>query len=169
MVLDAVRTKPSLYLFVKMALNTGARLGTLISVQRKHIHNDGSIDLYNHKCQRWYKGYLDEETLTLLESRQGYVLSKPGFENVPPKKEAIQVSLLKILNKLFNTPDTPKEMRVVIHTLRHSVATQQLRKGVSIEVVSKTLDHSSIAVTGAVYAKVVPELVRAAVSNLWDD
>lgn len=57
---------------------------------------------------------------------------------------------------------------MLIHTLRHSVATQQLTRGVPLEVISKTLDHSSIVVTSRIYAKVAPELVRRSVDGLWD-
>ena len=62
----------------------------------------------------------------------------------------------------------PPERKAVVHTLRHSVATQQVRKGVPIEVISKTLDHSSINVTSQIYAKIAPELIKNSVTNLWD-
>ena len=166
--LEAVQNKPLLLLFVKMSLCTGARLSTIVNVQRKDIHEDGSVDLYNTKCRRWYKGFLDEETMALVKSRQGYIFSKKWHQKEKPPTNSIQRSLQNILNKLFNTPDTPKLKRVVVHTLRHSVATQQIRKGVPLEVVSKTLDHSSITVTSMVYAKVVPEMVQKAVANLWE-
>ena len=70
--------------------------------------------------------------------------------------------------ELFNDEDTPPEKRAVVHTLRHSVATQQVRKGVPIEVISKTLDHSSINVTSQIYAKIAPELIKQATSDLWN-
>ena len=98
----------------------------------------------------------------------GPASSKKWHQKEKPPTNSIQRSLQNILNKLFNTPDTPKLKRVVVHTLRHSVATQQIRKGVPLEVVSKTLDHSSITVTSMVYAKVVPEMVQKAVTNLWE-
>ena len=37
------------------------------------------------------------------------------------------------------------------HWLRHSAATRWLRDGVSVEVVSKLLGHSSVAITSSVY------------------
>lgn len=72
------------------------------------------------------------------------------------------------MNRLFNPPGTPIDERAVVHSLRHSVATQQMRKGVPIEVISKTLDHASPVITAQVYGKVAPDLIRRAVTNLWD-
>lgn len=167
--LEAVKYDWRLYLFVKMSLCTGARLGTILSVHRQDIEEDGTVNLFNHKSQRWYKGFLDEETMELVRKREGYIFAKNEFETEPPTNSTIQNSLKPILDRLFNKNNTPKELRAVVHTLRHSVATQQIRHGVPLEVVSKTLDHSSIAVTSLYYAKVPNELVRKAVTNLWND
>lgn len=166
--LDALREKKRLYIFVKLAICTGARISSLITVHEKDIRPDGSIRLYNSKLDRWYVGYLDKETMELLQGRDGYVLARRGKQDKPPGYQSIQRPVLKVMDKLFNTPDTPKEQRAVIHTLRHAVATQMINKGVQMEVISKALDHSSPVITSQVYAKVAPELVRGAVEGLWD-
>lgn len=166
--LEAVQDKPRLYLFVKMALCTGARIGTLMSVHENDIKPEGSVRLLNHKTKRWYTGFFDEETMALLDGRDGYVLARRGKQDKMPGVHQIQRPLLKILNELFNDETTPDDQRVVIHTLRHSVATQQVSKGVPIEVISKTLDHTSVATTSRIYAKIAPELVKNSVHGLWD-
>ena len=166
--LDALKDKPRLYLFTKMSLCTGARMGTILSVHSDHIHPDGSVDLYNHKADRWYKSFFDAETMDLLREKEGYVLALKGKENDVPSKSWFQTQFRPILNELFNDEDTPYEKRAVIHTIRHSVATQQVRKGVPLEVISKTLDHSSIMVTSQIYAKVAPELIQKSLKGLWD-
>jgi len=51
--------------------------------------------------------------------------------------------------------------------LRHSVASRMIEKGVPLEIVSKTLDHSGIAITAQVYGKISPDLIRKSVKNLW--
>ena len=56
--------------------------------------------------------------------------------------------------------------RVPFHALRHSFATALLTAGVPLKVVSETLGHSSIAVTGDVYAHVAPELRKDAADAL---
>lgn len=168
MLLDALKDKPRLRLFVKMSLCTGARIGTLLSVKSEHIKPDGTVALYNHKAGRWYTGFFDEETMAMLAGKKGYVLALRGKEDRVPAIQSIQYKVQEIMNDLFNPEGTPPEKRAVVHTLRHSVATQQVRKGVPIEVISKTLDHSSPVITAQVYAKVAPEVIRKATHGLWN-
>lgn len=165
--LDALKGEPRLYLFVKMSICTGARISTLLSVHADDIEPDGTVALYNHKGSRWYTGFFDKETMRLLKGREGYVLALPGKNNKPASRRSIQYGVQRALDELFNTSDTPIEQRAVIHTLRHSVATRMLEKGVPLEIVSKTLDHSGIAITAHVYAKVSPTLIQKSVKDLW--
>jgi integrase len=51
------------------------------------------------------------------------------------------------------------------HWFRHSAATRWLRDGVPVEVVSKLLGHSSVAVTSAVYGHLTAEDARAALEK----
>ena len=48
------------------------------------------------------------------------------------------------------------------HWFRHSMATRMLRDGVPVEVVSKVLGHSSVAITSAVYGHLTAEDARKA-------
>jgi integrase len=48
------------------------------------------------------------------------------------------------------------------HDLRHTAATLQLAAGVPLAVISRTLGHSTIAITADVYAAVTPDLRREA-------
>lgn len=166
--LEALKDEPRLYLFTKMSLCTGARMSTMLSVHSDHIEPDGSVELYNHKADRWYKSFFDAETMDLLRGKAGYVLAMPGREDQVPPCSWLQKKLQRVLNELFNDEDTPHDKRAVIHTIRHSVATQQVRKGVPLEVISKTLDHSTIMVTSQIYAKVAPELIKKSLKDLWD-
>lgn len=166
--LDAVRPKKRLYIFVKLAICTGARLSTLIQIHQKDIKPDGSVRLYNSKLDRYYTGYLDAETMELLKDRDGYVLARRGRQDKPPGAQSIQRPVLKIIDELFNPPGTPQEMKACIHTLRHSLASRLLDKDVPMEVIAKVLDHSSPVITSQVYAKVRPEKVRGSVEGIWD-
>jgi site-specific recombinase XerD len=51
------------------------------------------------------------------------------------------------------------------HWLRHGAATRWLRDGVSIEVVSKLLGHSSVTTTSATYGHLTVEDARAALEK----
>jgi integrase len=48
------------------------------------------------------------------------------------------------------------------HDLRHTAATLQLAAGVPLAVISRTLGHSSLAITANIYAAVTPDLRREA-------
>lgn len=165
--LEALKPEPRLYLFAKMALCTGARISTLLSVHSDDIQPDGTVALYNHKGNRWYTGFFDKETMRLLKNKTGYVLALPGKNDKPASRRSIQYGLQNALNELFNDESTPIEERAVIHTLRHSVASRMLEKGIPLEIVSRTLDHSDIAITAHVYAKVSPSLIQKSVKDLW--
>lgn len=166
--LDAVRGDERLYLFVKMSLCTGARIGTLLTVHKDHIQPDGTVKLYNHKSGRWYIGSFDAETMELLQGKKGYVLALKGKENKVPAMQSIQYKVQAVLNELFNPPGTPIEEKAVVHTLRHSVGSQLLAKGVDMAVISKVLDHSSPVITAQVYSHASPELIQGTMKDLWN-
>jgi integrase/recombinase XerD len=57
------------------------------------------------------------------------------------------------------------------HTLRHSHATDLIRRGVPVEVVSKRLTHASVSTTSAIYVHLEPEDLRAELvrAGVWAD
>lgn len=165
--LDSVKDKPHLYLFVKVAMCTGARLTTILTIKREDISPDGTIRLKNHKANRWYVGFLDQETMGLIEGANGYIFAEPKRPNEPPRYSHIQRPLLDVIDRLFNKFSTPVEERAVIHTIRHSVATNLLENGVDLIVVSKILDHHSPTVTASIYSHVSTEMKRKSVSKMW--
>lgn len=55
---------------------------------------------------------------------------------------------------------------VGVHALRHTAATLMLEGGVNIKAVSALLGHSSVAITGDVYAHVTDDTARAAMATL---
>lgn len=166
--LEALKDKPRHYLFVKIALCTAARSGTILRIHRRDIMDDGTILLFNEKANRHYYGFLDAETFDLLKDKSGYVLALRGQSDEPAKRYGICGTIQDVMDELFNPPGTPDLDRVVIHTLRHSVATQMVQKGVPLEIISKTLDHASLSVTAKFYAKISPDLVRNSVRGIWD-
>lgn len=168
MLLEALKDKPRHYLFVKLALCTGARSGSILRIHRNDVKDDGRVLLFNEKTDKHYYGFLDEETLDLLKDKKGYVLALKGQEDAPAKRYGICGTIQLIMDELFNPEGTKDLDRVVIHTLRHSVATQMLQKGVPIEVISKTLDHASLAVTAKFYAKISQDVVRDSVRGIWN-
>lgn len=53
------------------------------------------------------------------------------------------------------------------HMLRHTHATELLRAGVSLDVVSRRLTHASVATTADVYSHLDAEDLRRAVEPYW--
>ena len=56
--------------------------------------------------------------------------------------------------------------RIRLHDLRHTAATLMLRAGVQLKVVSETLGHASIALTGDLYGHVLPSMQDEAASRM---
>lgn len=56
-----------------------------------------------------------------------------------------------------------------LHSLRHTFASRCFQKGISVEVVSKILGHSSPAITTRIYIHILPHMKRDAVLVLDDD
>jgi integrase len=56
--------------------------------------------------------------------------------------------------------------RVRFHDLRHTAATHLLARGVNVKVVSEMLGHSSVSVTLAIYAHVLPHMQQQAADTM---
>ena len=73
----------------------------------------------------------------------------------------------KQLSSAFTTRvDEAGLPRVGVHRLRHSCATASLRAGISPEVASKRLGHSSVVVTLSIYAHVFEQDDRTAAERV---
>jgi integrase/recombinase XerD len=105
---------------------------------------------------RLYADYLHEE--------YGSALSDYVFINIwaEPKGQAwsYQAAYDLVLRLRART-----EIAFDPHWFRHSAATRWLRDGVSIEVVSKLLGHSSVITTSATYGHLTAEDARAALEK----
>ncbi len=159
-----LRKRDRLILFTKIALTTGARLNTILSIKGKDINRTNkTLKLVNHKSNREYTAYLTNEVMALipvLEPQQKLI-------DVKDSKQ-IQRPLQRILNKLFNIGLKPEDRndRVVIHTLRHTFASHLAINGTPIQTIMKLMDHSDIQMTLR-YSKLMPNSGRSEVENLY--
>lgn len=161
--LDALRDKPNLYLFVKISLSTASRISTTIRIHANDIKGD-TVRLYNVKTGRDYIGYLDKETTELVKGLKGYIF---GESSEIPDQYGYQWRILRVMNKLFNEDVTDRLDKVVVHTLRHTAASLMVQNGTPIYVVSKVLDHQSIKSTER-YAKLSQDNIKSELARLWD-
>lgn len=153
----------TIYLFFKLALNTGGRLATLLNIHKKDIdftHN--LITLKDFKNNSTYKAFLTDELKYLLELRtQNLSLNDKIFTSNPEKR--LRAILDDLFNQGINKDD--RKNRVVIHTLRHTFASHLAINGTPILTIQKLMNHKDIRMTLR-YAKLSPDSGREAVENL---
>jgi len=170
---DEVRDDLDMYLFVLLALNTGNRVQDILKIQKKDIdliHD--TISLTDTKNNSRYKGFFDSETKqvlkkTLSKLRSNHYVIGGNIERYPLR--TLQRKLLKIMDKLFNqglNKDDTKN-RAVIHTLRHTFASQLAIAGTPIYTIQRLMNHADIQQTMR-YAKLAPDSGKDAVRNLYN-
>jgi len=171
--LDTVKENNQLYLFVKLALNTGARLYSLTSIKKKDIDFENNIiSLKDYKNETFYKGFLQDDTMQLLKDttkdlkHNDYILLDGTYKS--NLDDLISRRMKPILDELFNneldTKDT--QNRVVIHTLRHTFASHLAINNTPIFTIQKLMNHKDIKQTMR-YAKLSPESGRDFVNDLY--
>jgi len=170
---EAVQNNKVLKIFVKIALGTGARANSILSIQKKDINLETrTITLKDFKRNDTYLGYLDEDTFEMLEEHiknfgaNSFVVSEDGAAT---KYQRIYLDLTKIFNQ-FNDElaKDDRANRVVIHTLRHTFASHLAINGVSIQEIQKLMNHKDIKQT-LKYAKLMPDSGREFAQNLYKE
>lgn len=170
--IDEVRGNETMYHFVKLALTTGARLESVLHIQKKDINLGGnSVTITDLKSGGTYTGFYDDEYRQELANHikslkvNDYII---GGKDEPIPGRTMRRWLKPILDRLFNTGleiDDSKN-RVVIHTLRHTFASQLAIAGVPILTIKNLMNHADIAQTMR-YAKLAPDQGIEAVKGLY--
>lgn len=150
-----VRTAIWLYLF------TGVRKSELLNAKWEHVDfQRRELRLPETKSARPHYVPLSEPALELLraiprESRNPYIL--PGHVKGRP--------LVNISKPWDRIRKEAKVKDVRLHDLRRTVGSWMAQGGHSLQIISKVLNHSSIAVTHGVYAHLADTQVRNALEN----
>jgi len=164
-----------LELFCKLALTTGARMESILHLKKCDIdlQND-IIRLTDFKGGgEVYSGYITDTTREILH----LTLSKIGFNdhvvsfNFDGKKitgRQLQRRLKPILDRLFNKGLDVKDRknRIVIHSLRHTFASQLALCNVPLKQIQELLNHSDISQTIR-YAKLQDDAKKQALQNIF--
>ena len=167
-----VKNDPVTSVFVHLSLITGGRESTIMNIQYKDINlEQGLINLYDFKNDSSYTGFLDDEVKILLEKSihshrtNSYVV---GGQTEKFQVRTIQNRLKKTFDELFNNNLEKKDTknRTVIHTLRHTFASQLAIQGTPIFTIQKLMNHADIEQTMR-YAKLAPDSGKAHVINLY--
>lgn len=162
LLLNEVKDNQIVFLFCLIAFSTGARLRTILSIQKKHIDlNTRILTLRDFKNSSWYKGFLSQTIIEILApiliklNMNDYILQ---INNKPISNRQIRDRLKPILDELFNKglDKDDRRNRTVIHTFRHSFASNLAINSTPIYTIQKLLNHQDVTTTTR-YAKLDPK------------
>lgn len=150
-----------------LSLYTGARLSELLTLQA------GAVDLPARRAEVSGKTgrrilHLSEAALAILKPRME---GKAGTAFLfPGKVDGHACVTHNVFNAIclelgINTAETPRQQRVVFHTLRHTFASWLAIRGVPLLTISQLMGHSSITMTQR-YAHLSPDSRQSAVDML---
>lgn len=157
------------WLFVKISLSTGARVGSVMNIKKKDIKlTTNSVIIKDFKNEKTYTGFISDEELreALIERMK---ILKANDNIIQNTRTAVEYRLRPILDELFNMElaKDDRKNRVVIHTLRHTFASHLAINGTPILAIKSLLNHSNIDMTMR-YAHLAPDAGYMQVRNLYN-
>jgi site-specific recombinase XerD len=168
---ETVRNDKVLYYFVLVSLATGGRLQTICNIKPSDIKSNGMIRLFDFKNNSEYFGFLNDD----LRNELKLFINEFKKENddfifqITPHhsytNQYYQRRLNPILDVLFNPKDTEPLDKVMIHTFRHTFASQLAINETPILTIKKLMNHANITST-MVYAKLNKSSGEKHVDNL---
>jgi integrase len=174
--------KPKAYLYVSVALGTGARPQAIITTQKKDF--DTVIKTLTFPALKKGKRYpvplIDSLYQQLLEATEDlnandYIFHPDNPKTITTKAityEGIKGQIQPLLDELFNQglDSNDRKHRVTFYTFRHTFATHLVKNPhVNILDVKKLMSHSRLQMTER-YAKVeLHEGTQNALNNLYSD
>lgn len=166
LLLETVNHDSELYMFTLLSLSTGGRLNTIMQIAKKDVDlTNNMLTLKDVKNNDTYGGFINEEVKTMLQERMQFL--RPNDKIIQMNERTLRRKLSIILTKLFNQEleHDDRKNRVVIHTLRHTFASQLAINGTPIFTIQKLLNHKDIKQTLR-YAKLAPDSGRDMVDQL---
>ncbi len=166
-----IEVTENIKVFRALSLSTGARLRSVLTISKADVNlNTNTIIIKNHKSNRTYNGYIHPVYKEIIAKRveklspTDYLVNSSAEEL---SRNSINKVLQPIFDKLFNQglKVEDSKRRVVIHTLRHTFASQLAIQGTPIYTIMKLMDHADISQTIR-YAKLSPDSGRDAVRSL---
>jgi len=172
---EACSQDQRLYSFLLLALSTGGRRETILSIQKKDINlKRRTVELIDYKNEgEVYTGFIEKEALQYLKTLSLESLSPNHFlvglstTKIPGK--TLSNNLKPIIDGLFNdglSKDDTKN-RAVVHTLRHTFASHLAINGSPILTIKKLMNHHDIDQTMR-YAKLAPDSGIEDVFSLYE-
>lgn len=141
---------------ISMLLDTGMRCGELLKLEGKDVRNN-QITIWDTKNGTDHTIPLTQRASRIVSER----IAQHGRGLLFP------MPYTRLRDRFQRVVDHLEIDDVSLHTLRHTFASRLVQKGVSIQTVSKLLNHSTIQITMR-YAHLAPSNLRDAVSLLED-
>ncbi|MDD3466211.1 MAG: site-specific integrase [Campylobacterales bacterium] len=161
---DTREDNHELYTFCLLALTTGGRLETILSLREADCDFvNRTANLKDFKNNSTYKTFLIDKAITAIKKQlveNNGVVFKICLSEIQRRVSAH----LEQFNKNINPND--RKNRVVIHTLRHTFASRLAIKGTPIFTIQKLMNHADIKMTMR-YAKLSPDSGRDFVENIF--
>lgn len=138
--------EPRYRLFILLLINTGARYSTIACMRGSDLDDAGFLHLYNIKCKKPY-----EYPIPLKDDECVRLIREIGDDLWGGNEVRFHKALNGWMRYTFKKDSRGESLST--HSIRHTFATNALRNGVPLEVISKLLDHNNISTTLRVYAK----------------
>lgn len=161
-----LRKKDQITLFVTLALTTGARATSVLSITMADILHD-KIRIKDHKTNSTYYAALHPSVSKLVPQGLTPTDYLVGASSKQLHRTSIYKMIQPLLDQLFNIgiPVGDSKRRVVVHTFRHTFGSLLAIKGTPIYTIKKLMNHSDIKMTMR-YAKLAPDSGFDAVKSL---
>ncbi|XPV67762.1 MAG: tyrosine-type recombinase/integrase [Halarcobacter sp.] len=171
---EELKDNEQLYLFTRLALNTGARLKAITTIKKKDLDLENKIvSLRDYKNESYYRGFLQDDIVNILKKRASKLRSNDYILMYDTKvignlDDYISRKMKPVLDGLFNKDLDIKDTRnrVVIHTLRHTFASHLAINGTPIFTIQKLMNHKDIKQTMR-YAKLSPDSGKEFINRLY--
>ncbi len=154
---------PTLAFAVEFLQATGCRVSEMLDAQSADISHNGSVRLRVHgKGKKERKIPLAAGDL-LERIRKHFKGATWLFEHNgrPYTRQFISQGITRAAQRILNRDG------VSAHSLRHSVLTRMIERGIAVKAVSRYAGHSSTAITQDLYIHV--DVVEEDLAGLWDD
>jgi site-specific recombinase XerD len=168
---ETIKNDKFLYYFVLVSLATGGRLQTICNIKPSDIKSNGMIRLFDFKNNSEYFGFLNDDLRNELKSFINEFKKEKDdfiFQITPHHSytdQYYQRRLKPILDVLFNPKGTKRLDKVMIHTFRHTFASQLAINETPILTIKKLMNHANITST-MIYAKLNKSSGEKHVDNL---
>jgi integrase len=152
---------------MQATLLTGCRLGEILDLRRHEADlRRGVLDLTRTKQNRNHQILVSPPLAALVREALADTPRKPGVEHVFTNSRGAPYTVDGFSKHWAKVAERAGCPDITFHDLRRHVGTRLINAGERLEVVSKLLGHSTVAVTQRSYAHLANDAVKASVALL---